>query len=75
MVSVIGFTPEIFMGPIAGRILDASPGVVGHLNLFAFLAGVAFVGMAVVVWLIRLQRNNSDVGPVSSSGKLQDSER
>lgn len=75
MVSVIGFTPEIFMGPIAGRILDATPGAGGHLNLFAFLAGIALVGLAVVVWLIRLKRNNSVAVPVSSSIELQDGER
>lgn len=72
MVSVIGFTPEIFMGPIAGRILDATPGVGGHWNLFAFLAGVAFVGIVVVVWLIILKRNNLTGGPVSSSSGAQD---
>ena len=66
MVSVIGFTPEIFMGPIAGRILDATPGVGGHLNLFLFLAGVALVGVLVVWWLIRLKRNNQPDAPVSS---------
>ena len=70
MVSVIGFTPEIFMGPIAGRILDATPGAGGHLNLFAFLAGIAFVGIGVVVWLIRLKRNNSVAAPVSSSSRV-----
>jgi sugar phosphate permease len=58
MVSVVGFTPEIFMGPIAGRILDATPGVGGHQNLFLFLAGVALAGMLVVFWLMRLQRDN-----------------
>jgi nitrate/nitrite transporter NarK len=70
MVSVIGFTPEIFMGPIAGRILDATPGVGGHLNLFAFLAGIAVVGLVVIAWLIRLKRNNSTTAPVSSSGEV-----
>jgi len=66
MVSVIGFTPEIFMGPIAGRILDATPGVGGHLDLFLFQAGVATVGLLVVLWLIRLKRNNLTDAPVSS---------
>jgi len=66
MVSVVGFLPEIFMGPIAGRILDATPGVGGHQNLFLFLAGVATVGMLVVFWLMRLKRNNLTAAPVSS---------
>ena len=69
MVSVIGFMPEIFMGPIAGRILDATPGVGGHQNLFLFLAGVAVVAMLVVAWLLRLKRNNSYAEPASSASR------
>jgi len=56
IVSFAGFTPEIFFSPIAGRILDASPGLGGHQNFFLFLAGVASVGVIVVALLIWLQR-------------------
>jgi len=56
---IIGYTPEIFFGPITGRILDANPGPVGHQNYFLFLAIVATVGMVVVGWLLWLQRNQS----------------
>ena len=55
-VSFVGFTPEIFFGPITGRILDANPGVVGHQNYFLFLATVAALGVIVVAWLLALQR-------------------
>ena len=58
-VSFIGYTPEIFFGPITGRILDANPGPVGHQNYFLFLAVVATIGIAVVAWLLWLQRNQS----------------
>ena len=58
-VSFIGYTPEIFFGPITGRILDANPGVVGHQNYFLFLAVVAAIGVAVVAWLLILQRRNT----------------
>jgi len=57
MVSFVGYTPEIFFAPITGRILDAAPGLVGHQNYFLFLAGVMVVGLAVVYWLLRLQRS------------------
>ena len=57
LVSVVGFTPEIFVAPIAGRILDATPGVGGFQHLFILLAGVSAAGLAIVVWLTRLQRN------------------
>ena len=56
MVSFVGFTPEIFFTPITGRILDASPGVVGHQNYFLFLAAVAAIGLGVIAWLLRLQQ-------------------
>ena len=58
-VSFIGYTPEIFFGPITGRILDANPGPVGHQNYFLFLPVVATIGIAVVLWLLWLQRNQS----------------
>ena len=65
MISLVGFTPEIFFAPIAGRILDADPGVVGFLNLFTLLAAIAVVGVMFVIWLVFLQRNKSDSEPVS----------
>jgi nitrate/nitrite transporter NarK len=58
MVSLIGFTPEIFFAPIAGRILDASPGLPGHQHYFLFLAGVALVGLVFVAVLVRLHRRS-----------------
>ncbi|HIA49562.1 MAG TPA: MFS transporter, partial [Acidobacteria bacterium] len=44
VIAFIGYTPEIFFGPVTGRILDANPGVPGHLNYFAFLTAVSVVG-------------------------------
>ena len=57
-VSFIGFTPEIFFGPITGRILDANPGPAGHQNYYLFLAVVAALGVVVTAWLIWLQRRS-----------------
>jgi sugar phosphate permease len=56
MVSFIGFSPEVFFGPITGRILDASPGLQGHQNYFMFLAAAAGTGFLVAWWLIRTHR-------------------
>ncbi len=64
MVSLVGFTPEIFLAPIAGRILDATPGAGGHLNVFLLFAVVATCGVAVVAWLYRLKRNQLQEKPV-----------
>jgi nitrate/nitrite transporter NarK len=60
LVSVVGFTPDIFFAPIAGRILDAEPGIAGHMNLFVLLAVIAAAGIGVAIWLMRLQRSNSE---------------
>jgi sugar phosphate permease len=59
MISLVGYTPEIFFAPIAGRILDADPGVGGFLDLFALLAAISVVGVLCVVWLTLLKRNKS----------------
>ncbi|MCP5200786.1 MAG: MFS transporter [Gammaproteobacteria bacterium] len=45
LVSVVGFTPDIFFAPIAGRLLDAAPGMDGHQHYFALLAAIAVVGL------------------------------
>ena len=54
VIAFIGYTPEVFFGPVTGRILDANPGVPGHLNYFAFLTAVAVVGVLATLLLIRL---------------------
>lgn len=55
LVSLVGFTPEIFFAPITGRILDANPGIVGFRHYFLFLAGIAVLGILVVLVLLRLR--------------------
>ncbi len=45
LVSVIGFTPDIFFNSIAGRILDASPGFKGFQNFYMFLGFFALLGL------------------------------
>jgi sugar phosphate permease len=56
MISVVGFTPEIFFAPIAGRILDATPGVGGFSNLFMLLSAIATVGVVTAIFLAYLKR-------------------
>jgi sugar phosphate permease len=59
LISLIGFTPDIFVYPIGGRIIDASPGLTGFQNYFLFLAAFAFLGMlatlALTYWKVRTQ--------------------
>jgi hypothetical protein len=45
IVSVIGYTPDIFMPVLGGMILDANPGADGYQNLFLVTAALSFVGL------------------------------
>lgn len=56
LVSVIGYTPDIFFASVGGRILDANPGIVGFQNYFLFLAAIAFLGLLATVALMVLNR-------------------
>lgn len=56
LVSVMGYTPDIFFAPVAGRLLDAAPGLPGHQHYFWFLTVLAFAGLitaAVLAWVVR----------------------
>jgi len=56
LVSVLGFTPDIFFAPLTGRLLDAYPGVPGLQRYFGLLAAFALFGMAVslvLAWRLR----------------------
>ena len=59
LISAIGYTPDVFFAPVAGRILDASPGAVGHQHYFIFLGGIALTGMLVAGGLIWLNRSKT----------------
>ena len=61
MVSFVGFTPEIFFASIAGRILDHSPGVLGHQNYFKFLGSIMVLGMLVTSALIYIKNREQAV--------------
>ena len=45
LVSVIGYTPDVFVALTAGWLLDRSPGVTGHQHFFLFLSIFAAVGL------------------------------
>ena len=45
LISVIGFTPDIFFNSIAGRLIDASPGINGYHNFFLMLSIFSIIGM------------------------------
>lgn len=44
LISLIGYTPDIFAGPGMGYLLDNSPGTAGHQQVFWMLAVFSFIG-------------------------------
>lgn len=59
IISVIGFTPDIFMGPLMGRILDQTPGAQGHYHLFLTLACFSLLGFLASLLFLRSSRKSS----------------
>ncbi|MCO5723430.1 MFS transporter [Robiginitalea marina] len=44
LISLIGYTPDIFAGPAMGFLLDQSPGETGHQHVFWMLAAFSCIG-------------------------------
>jgi sugar phosphate permease len=56
IVSLVGYTPDIFSGLVLGMILDAHPGAYGHQLYFAVVALVAGVGLLATLAFARTAR-------------------
>lgn len=59
LVSVVGYTPDIFVSYAGGVLLDRSPGLAGHQHYFWFLAAFAALGLAVSYALMRMLQERS----------------
>ena len=57
LVSFIGYTPDVFVGPIGGWLLDRSPGAAGHQHFFFFLAAVAAIGLVTSLVFRRIKEH------------------
>ncbi len=49
IISFIGFTPDIFMSPLSGYLLDEYPGARGHQYVFLVLGVFSLVGLLVSI--------------------------
>jgi len=45
VVSFVGFTTDIFMGPLMGYLIDNNPGAAGHQYVFGVVWGFALAGL------------------------------
>jgi nitrate/nitrite transporter NarK len=68
IVSVLGFTPDIFVSYVGGVLLDRSPGLAGHQHFFWFLAVFAAIGLTAGYMLMRrLQVANAAGRPLAAA--------
>ncbi|GLS25145.1 MFS transporter [Marinibactrum halimedae] len=70
IISLVGFTPDLFFTPLAGRILDASPGIAGHQHFFWLMLAIVIIGVmasAALLWRIKKQTLQLSVGAEASS--------
>jgi nitrate/nitrite transporter NarK len=59
LISLVGFTPDIFFAAIGGRLLDNSPGLLGHQHYFILLASIMAVGVIATATLIYLTKRRA----------------
>ncbi|MFP6684058.1 MAG: MFS transporter [Polyangiaceae bacterium] len=45
VISFVGYTPDIFIPPLAGWLIDRSPGATGHQHFFAVIGGFCLLGL------------------------------
>ena len=53
IISVVGYSPDIFFSPFAGRILDAFPGAQGYTYYFSLLTLISLTGLLTTIILIK----------------------
>lgn len=56
LVSVLGYTPDIFVSYVGGVLLDSAPGLAGHQLYYWFLAAFAALGLIVSIALMLMLR-------------------
>jgi nitrate/nitrite transporter NarK len=67
-VSVVGYTPDIFVTFVAGLLIDASPGIEGHQHFFLFLSAFALLGLIAAFVLSRHVQPSGKPLSVSMAG-------
>jgi predicted MFS family arabinose efflux permease len=63
--SMIGFTPDIFMNPLAGHFLDTYQGITGYKYLFAVMLVFVILGLAASVVLLKMTKKKKQETDIS----------
>lgn len=70
LVSVLGYTPDIFVSYVGGVLLDATPGLGGHQHFYWFLASFAALGLLVsLVLMLMLRARERRVSPAADKSR------
>lgn len=67
IISVVGYTPDIFMPLLGGVLLDRFPGVEGYRYFFLTVAGICLVGLGATLLLYRRVATDSERGPAPTA--------
>jgi sugar phosphate permease len=59
VISVVGYTPDIFASPIIGYFLDKYPGILGHQYVFTILVLFSVLGLLASIKFANLTNNCS----------------
>lgn len=61
LVSIIGYTPDVFVGPLMGYLTDTYDGELGHQYFFGVLTAFAFCGCVATIMFQRICRRRDAV--------------
>ena len=60
VISVVGYTPDIFASPVMGYLLDTYPGIIGHQYVFSMLVLFSITGLLASIKFSSLMRSYSN---------------
>jgi nitrate/nitrite transporter NarK len=59
-ISIVGYTPDIFAGPLMGYFLDKNPGALGLQHSFGIIMLFSLVGLVAAFWLYRHSKSTTN---------------
>jgi sugar phosphate permease len=68
LVSVVGYTPDIFMGPLNGYLTDTYPGAEGHQYFFGAMACAAVVGLCCTLGFRHMSTRRAMLSTLKTGG-------
>ncbi len=66
IVSVLGFTPDVFMSPWMGYLLDSNQGALGHRHVFLVLTIFSFIGFISSLLFIHINKRSLQLSDSNS---------